>query len=924
MRSLLFIVALCISYQLASSQETKRIYLSGTDKDHSVYWGFNCGAGLNSNKDTVIAVPSNWELQGFGIYTYGQTKPDLNETGDYSFNFKSPDLSGGKTAQLVFEGVMTDAEVLINGKIAGPLHQGGFCQFKYPITTLLHAGLNLLQVKVKKTSANQSVNKAERKGDFWEFGGIYRPVYLEINPSEFIDRMAINARADGFFSAEIYAVNLQPGDQVEAQLQETSGKPFGKPFKAIADHSISGIVLKNQFIKPHLWSAEFPNLYQVVVTISNKAGIIHTLTEKFGFRTAELRLKDGFYLNGAKIIFKGCNRHSFWPESGRTLSHAVHVLDVNLMKEMNMNAVRMSHYPPDADFLSVCDSLGLYVLDELTGWQAAYDDSTGHRLVYELVRRDVNHPSIVIWDNGNEGGFNLNLDNDYGKYDPQHRLVIHPWAYFNGTNTKHYPDYKYVQHSVETDQAIFFPTEFMHGLYDGGAGAGLNDFWELMSRHPHGAGGFIWSFLDEAVRRTDRHGEYDTDGNHAPDGIVGPHREKEASFFTIKEIWSPIFVNRPEINSDFRGRLNIENRYSFTNLSSCTFKWKLVNYKIGAANHPVEVIQNKGIVKGLSLEPGKKGHLNLNIDALALRSDMLQVTALDAKQQEVCTWSWLLKSPDLKPTIQSPKYKPLANIKSQVFTASVKAGKLIITDNRLIYKIDTQTGYLDEIRSAGTYISLSGGPALAGDTSKLRVLNFNKQRHTINVYTNYKGNAALKLHWIFNQGAPVKIEYQYKLNPEYDYSGISFNYPETKVTGAEWLGRGPYRVWKNRLKGLRYNYWQKMYNNGITGQNWIYPEFKGYYADVNWIRIKTTELPILFYTQDKGQYFQLFKPDRAKDSPASDNVEPPFPNAGFSFLNAIPAIGTKFQAAAELGPESQKNKSDEQIFSGSFWLKIAE
>ena len=103
--------------------------------------------------------------------------------------------------------------------------------------------------------------------------------------------------------------------------------------------------------------------------------IIHSVQQKFGFRTAELRPHDGFYLNGKKVMFKGVDHHSFWPESGRTTSKAINIEDIKLMKEMNMNAVRMSHYPPDIDFLDACDSLGLMVLDELTGWQHFYDDT---------------------------------------------------------------------------------------------------------------------------------------------------------------------------------------------------------------------------------------------------------------------------------------------------------------------------------------------------------------------------------------------------------------------------------------------------------------------------------------------------------------------------------------------------------------------
>ncbi|WP_315816680.1 glycoside hydrolase family 2 TIM barrel-domain containing protein [Paraflavitalea speifideaquila] len=113
-----------------------------------------------------------------------------------------------------------------------------------------------------------------------------------------------------------------------------------------------------------------------------------------------------------------------------------------------------------------------------------YDDTTARRLVKELVVRDVNHPSIVLWANGNEGGFNRTVDDDYHWYDPQKRHVIHPWEKFNGTDTKHYPDYNYMVNASLYEKEVYFPTEFMHGLYDGGHGAGLDDFWNLILASP--------------------------------------------------------------------------------------------------------------------------------------------------------------------------------------------------------------------------------------------------------------------------------------------------------------------------------------------------------------------------------------------------------------------------------------------------------
>ena len=557
-----------------SAQQTVIQYLSGTDKDHTVQWDFLCTEGRNSGKWSTIPVPSCWEMQGFGTYNYYQDKINPGEKGLYKYNFKVSPLQKGKKIFIVFEAAMTDAEVKINGKPAGPIHQGGFYQFKYDITGLVQfEKFNLLEVTVSKHSTNNSINLAEREADFWLFGGIFRPVYLEIVPQTFIERVAIDAKANGDFNMQVF--NNATGRQtVEAQVVDLKGKKIDQPFRL----QLGDSMLHHHFTNIKLWNPEQPNLYNVVVSVKEGAKTIHTITQRFGFRTAELREDDGFYVNGKKVIFKGVCRHSEWPETGRTLSRSVHLMDIAAMKGMNMNAVRMSHYPPDIEFLDLCDSLGLFVLDELTGWQKAYDTVTATRLVKELVVRDVNHPSIVIWDNGNEGGWNRAVDKDFDLYDPQKRHVIHPWERFNGTNTKHYPDFKYVQNEVANAKEVFFPTEFMHGLFDGGQGAALEDFWNEMMKHPHAAGGFLWSFHDEGVVRGDRHDSIDVAGNSAPDGIVGPHREREGSYYTIREMWSPVYIETKNNTPGFNGKIEVENRYIFSNLDKVKFEWKLVSF----------------------------------------------------------------------------------------------------------------------------------------------------------------------------------------------------------------------------------------------------------------------------------------------------------------------------------------------------------
>ena len=399
---ILFIVSLFIS---ASAQRTETIYLSGTDKDHLVQWDFYCSEGMNSGKWSKIGVPSNWELQGFGTYLYGRSDLVANEKGIYKYEFTVSRTWQKKKVFIVFEGSMTDTEVKINGKSAGPVHQGAFYRFRYDISSLLnYGGKNLLEVTVSKESANESINRAERRSDYWVFGGIFRPVYLEAIPSQYIDRVAIDARADGSFYMDVYAAGEVKASTVTALLQTTDGKPFGKQITSPIIENKA--ILKGLFPDAALWNPEHPNLYQVVVSIVSGEKPIHQITQKFGFRSVEVRPSDGIYVNGTKIIFKGVCRHTFWPSSGRTSSKKLAVEDVSLMKDMNMNAVRMSHYPPDQYFLDVCDSMGLFVLNELAGWQDFYDTPTAKRVVRQMVERDVNHPSIVLWVNGNEGGFN--------------------------------------------------------------------------------------------------------------------------------------------------------------------------------------------------------------------------------------------------------------------------------------------------------------------------------------------------------------------------------------------------------------------------------------------------------------------------------------------------------------------------------------
>jgi len=416
----------------AQAQETQRQYLSGHDKDDAIPWQFYCSTGRNSGKWTTIPVPSNWELQGFGTFTYGVELgrvPMLANAvqGQYKRTFQVPANWSQWRVFLVFEGVMTDTEARVNGQPAGPRHQGGYYRFKYEVTRLLKYGQdNRLEVTVDEESSDKSVNAAERRGDYWNYAGIFRPVSLEAVPAEFIDHLAVDARADGNLSIDVFGDGVTRADGVEAQILDLEGRAVGKAFSQKIGAEKPEARLRTRTETPRLWTAETPNLYQVEVRLKQGATVLHQIRQRFGFRTIEVRPGDGIYVNGTRVMLKGVNRHTFWPDSGRTSSEKLSREDILLMKDMNMNAVRLSHYPPDQHFLDACDEMGLYVLDELAGWQYRYDTPVGRKLVEEMVKRDVNHPSILFWDNGNEGGWNTALDGEFANWDPQQRHVLHP------------------------------------------------------------------------------------------------------------------------------------------------------------------------------------------------------------------------------------------------------------------------------------------------------------------------------------------------------------------------------------------------------------------------------------------------------------------------------------------------------------------
>ena len=949
----LFIFLVSGFITLASPTRKEVQFLSGTDNIHTRTWEFFCTSGRNSGIWTKIEVPSQWEQQGFGEYdygrdyrTYGKKFKFADERGLYKYAFQVPAEWKNRKVFIVFEGSMTDTEVKINGRLAGEIHQGAFYQFKYDITDKLKFGQNnQLEATVSKMSADRSVNSAERFADYWVFGGIFRPVYLEAFPEEHLDRFAINARADGAFAMDVFPKNLKGKRSVTAELIDEKNTIVAT-CTSTAGKNDSLITLKCKVNNPACWTAESPNRYSVRVSLKDEKNVLYSTSQKFGFRTIEIRQGDGIYLNGTKIKMKGINRHAFWPETGRCLNDKINLDDVKLIKSMNMNAVRCSHYPPDQAFLDDCDSLGLYVLDELAGWQNAYATKPGEKLVKEMVIRDRNHPSIIFWTNGNEGGTNKELDDDFIRYDKSARPVIHPHHKpgndFNGIDCNHYETY-YSSKKIFSEGKIYMPTEFLHSQDDGGGAAGLADFWELFWKTPNAGGGFIWALLDEGIVRTDLNGFIDVNRVNAPDGVVGPHREKEGSYYAIREIYCPVKIDLKKLPEPFNGIIPVENRYHFTNLKDCRFEWQLVSFNLLQQRQAGHQVMKSGKMAGPDVKPVAGGTLNLELPDDYKKYDALYLKAFDRSGEEIMCRSWNtggnLKSVDqlVKKDVSDQEKKQreklraagvqednILPISQQSADLSKEKGVTEMSENDSVLTLKAsgiavifgkKDGKIRKVTNdLGLPIPFGNGPVLVSGEAHLECIKPVRGDKSYSLEMTYSGDLK-KVTWTMFSSGWLAMNYEYQVSGEQLFTGISFDFPESDIISAKWLGKGPANVWKNRLQGGLLDVYQRMYNNKLPADNsWGLPQFKGYFPEISWMEFNTVDGKFTVVAQEEDLFVRLF----SFYGISGPKNYPALPKGDISFLDAIPPVGTKLAMGISndtwnLGPAGELNKMDKPV-----------
>ena len=539
--------------------------------------------GLARGWDTV-PVPGLWTMQGYDIpqYTNVQmpfsnpppTVPEENPTGLYRRTFTVPRDWAGRRIRLHFGGVEGVLHVLLNGSPVG-ISKDARTPAEFDVTELVRRrGPNELVAVVVRWSDASFVEDQDQ----WWHAGISREVALLADDA--IPDVFVTADADG-------GLTVSAEGRFEATLLDPAGRTvLAERFRD---------TLEARIRSPRLWSAEEPALYTLVVSAGDER-----VSCRVGFRTVEVRDRR-LLVNGEAVLIRGVNRHEHDDLHGRVISREAMELDARLMKQHNINAVRTSHYPNDPYWLDLCDRYGLYAIDEANIESHAYYDEICRDPRYakaflertqNMVERDKNHPSVILWSLGNESGYGPNHDATAGWVrgrDPSRPLHYEGAIKFdwNGGHRATdvvcpmYPELDaIVRWARESDDPRpMILCEYSHAM--GNSNGGLSDYFAAFEREGALQGGFVWEWVDHGIRQTDARGreywayggdfgESPHDANFCADGIVWPDRIPHPALAELKFLAQPVRVERVAGN-----RFRISNRDSFASLDRLTGTWEL-------------------------------------------------------------------------------------------------------------------------------------------------------------------------------------------------------------------------------------------------------------------------------------------------------------------------------------------------------------
>ncbi|MEA3463267.1 MAG: glycoside hydrolase family 2 TIM barrel-domain containing protein, partial [Bacteroidota bacterium] len=512
---------------------------------------------INDSDWDQIEVPSNWELEGYGIPIYSNTPyewtrqpnpPEIptehNPVGSYRRSFNLPAEWSGKQVYLHFGAVKSAFYLWVNGKKVG-YSQGSKTPAEFNVTSYLTEGENQVAVEVYRWSDGSWLECQ----DFWRISGIEREVYLEARPGIHIHDYFCKAGLTGDYKTGILGLDVEVravegrakgSFVIEASLIPGAGEKIWTRKLSLeeAEKGVLKVSYKDLVGDVKSWSAETPELYTLVLTLKDGDGnSLEHLSSRVGFRTSEIKYGK-LLVNGKAVTLKGVNRHEHDEYKGHVVTEEMMVKDIELMKLFNVNAVRTSHYPNDPRWYELCDQYGLYVVDEANieshGMGYRPNRTLGNNPIFikshldrtiRMVERDKNHPSVIIWSLGNEAGDGVCFDATYDWI--KKRDLSRPVQYersSSGRNTDIFcPMYMRIHDMVKyvekhPDKPLI-QCEYVHAM--GNSNGNIMDYWEVIDKYEQLQGGFIWDWVDQGIAQTSEDGTkyWAYGGDFEPEGV---------------------------------------------------------------------------------------------------------------------------------------------------------------------------------------------------------------------------------------------------------------------------------------------------------------------------------------------------------------------------------------------------------------------
>jgi len=567
-----------------------------------------------------ISVPSNWELKGYGIpiytnitYPFPKNPPYIdhsdNPVGSYRRDFILPSNWDNRRVYLHFEGGTSAMYIWVNGKKVG-YSENTKSPSEFDITPYVKPGKNLVAVEAYRWSDGSYLEDQ----DFWRISGIDRDVYLysteNVRINDFFVRPDLDANyKNGSLAVDIKLKNMNAtgknNQTVEVRLVDAAGKDiFTKTVKMnVGATAFQTTTLNQKVTAPKLWSNESTNLYTLLLTLKDENGrFIETVASQVGFRKVEL--KNGQLLvNGVRIMVHGVNIHEHNPVTGHYQDKETMMKDIRMMKQLNINSVRCSHYPNNLKWVKLCSQYGIFLVDEANieshgmgyghenmAFHAEWDEAHLDR-TYSLVERDKNFPAVIIWSLGNEASNGDVFKKTYKwiKERDNTRLVQFEQAGEN-ENTDivcpMYPGISYMKEYAKRENVKrpFIMCEYAHAM--GNSSGNFQEYWDIIHSSKNLQGGFIWDWVDQGFQMTDEAGRkywayggdmgsqnYTNDENFNHNGLVWPDRTPHPGAFEVKKAYQDIRFNAVDLS---KGIINVVNGFAYTNLDNYSFNYEVL------------------------------------------------------------------------------------------------------------------------------------------------------------------------------------------------------------------------------------------------------------------------------------------------------------------------------------------------------------